>query len=150
MSDFEWSRPGMRALTGAELQAARKVAADRYEAIAAKHTPGDVTISFVKGLYGRAFVNERRFYAPRPTTRRRLHIYLHEIAHIVLDHRRQKPRHVEELEAEQWAFKTMRAEGVAVPRKATKRAKQYVAYKIRQAKSRGAKRIDSAAARFAA
>lgn len=149
MSDFEWTRPGMRVWSPAELKAARAAAVARFEEIARRLTPQDVRITFVKGLYGRAFVGERRFYAPRPTTRRRLHIYLHEVAHIVLDHRGQKPRHVEEMEAEQWAFKAMRGEGVSVPLKSIRSAKRYVARKIAQARRRGAKRIDKRAAAFA-
>jgi len=53
------------------------------------------------------------------------------------------------LESIQFKLATMRAEGIAVPRKATAQAKHYIRCKIRQARKRGAKRIDPAAARFA-
>jgi hypothetical protein len=43
----------------------------------------------------------------------------------------------------------MREHGIAVPHSMTKRAKQYVARKIRQAQRRGAKHIDADAKRFA-
>jgi hypothetical protein len=134
--------------TGPELQALRKAAADRFEVIAKKHTPADVKVSYVKGLYGRAFIKERRLYAPRPVTRRSLHIYLHEVAHIVLHDKTGKPRHLEEAEAEKWAFAVMRAEGVSVPRKSLRRAKSHVARKIKQAIRRGAKRISPEARGF--
>lgn len=52
---------------------------------------------------------------------RRLQIYLHEVAHLVLNHVNKKPRHLEELEAEQWSFRVMRAEGIPVPRKSVQR-----------------------------
>jgi hypothetical protein len=62
---------------------------------------------------------------------------------------KRKPRHVEEMEAEKWAYEKMREHGVAVPRKRVKLGKRYVARKIRQALRRGAKRIDPEARRFA-
>jgi hypothetical protein len=43
----------------------------------------------------------------------------------------------------------MREHDVAVPQRMTERAKAYVARKIGRARARGAKRIDSAAAKFA-
>lgn len=135
--------------TGEELSAARKAASERLTLLAHKHTPEGVAITYHESLSGRAWPTEWRMIVPKPTTRRRLHIYLHEVAHIVLNHVRKKPRHVEEMEAEKWAFRVMREEGVAVPRVSRKRAKRYVARKIRQAKARGAKRINAEAAAFA-
>jgi hypothetical protein len=149
MTDFEWSRPGMAIRSGAELHTARKAAAERYARVAYNHTPSDVVVTYRKGLSGRAWVKSRKISVPEPTTRRRLQIYLHEVAHVVLNHTNKKPRHLEELEAEQWSFRVMRAEGIPVPRKSVQRAKSYVRYKIKQAKRRGAKKIDAAAARFA-
>lgn len=62
--------------------------------------------------------------APRPVTRRALYVFLHERAHHLLGHLEdRKPTHVHELEAEQWAHRTMRSEGLSVPRKETQRAK---------------------------
>jgi hypothetical protein len=78
-----------------------------------------------------------------------LYIFLHECAHATLGHNGKVPRHVEEMEAEQWAHATMRKHGIAVPRSMTEQAKQYVARKIRQAVRRGAKRIDARAKAFA-
>lgn len=139
----------MALLSPADLLEARWAAADRFMAIAQRHTPPDIEITYHKGLYGRAWVETRKMHVPIPTTRRRLHIYLHEVGHIVLDHRRKKPVHVQEMEAEKFAFRIMREEGIPVPRKSMAQAKRYVGWKIRQAKKRGAKHIDAEAARFA-
>jgi hypothetical protein len=155
-------KKGPPRLTAEELQAARRAAAARLEAIAAKHTPAAAVVAFRKSLTGLAAIRRDgreapwlpRIWAPRPVTRRALAVYLHECAHHWLGHTggpfgQKNPRHVEEYQAELWAFATMRAEGVPVPRRSTDRAKGYVARKIHQAKVRGAKRIDPAAARYA-
>lgn len=139
----------MRTLTGIELQAARKAAAARFMAIAALCLPEGYTVEYRKSLSGCCFIKRKLIQAPRPVTRKALYVFLHECAHAVHDHRGQKPRHVEEMEAEKWAHAKMREHGVAVPKAMTKLAKDYVARKIRQALRRGAKRIDPAAKRFA-
>ncbi len=120
----------MTRLSPQALQQARKEAAVRYLAIAMRHTPSDVQVEFRKRLTGCAWARSRRIAAPRPTTRRALHVYLHEVAHVVLEHFHDRPVHVQEYEAEQWAFAVMRAEGVAVPRASLLRAKAYVAHTI--------------------
>ena len=138
------------------------------------NTPASVRVIRVRRtLSGRAYSPEE-IAVPRPVTRRALHVFLHECAHVALGHvgankaaqfgptlphvgpgaapvprSGRKPRHVEEYEAERWAFDHMREAGIAVPRKSLKRAKNYVAYKIRQARRRGAKTIDQAAQRWA-
>jgi hypothetical protein len=133
------------------MQAARKAAAERFQAVAAKYTPPGLEVRYRNNLTGCAELGV--ISVPPPTTRWGLHIYLHEIAHIALGHvvasGKHKPRHAEEYEAERWATKVMRAEGIPVPRKTTEFAKGYVAHMIRQAKNRGAKRIDRKAAAFA-
>jgi hypothetical protein len=53
------------------------------------------------------------------------------------------------MDAENWPHEKMRENGIAVPRDMTKRAKNYVARKIRQTTARGAKRIDPEARKFA-
>jgi len=142
MTNFEW-------MSGRDLTALRRRAAERFQAIATTETPVDVTIKrYRKSLTGCAYVKDRQIEVPRPVTRRSLHIYLHELAHIVLNHQRQKPRHIEEYEAETWAFAKMREHGVSVPRKSLQRAKAYVDRKIRQAEARGAKKIDHRARAF--
>ena len=137
----------MTRLAPKALQEARRAAAERYMAIAAKYTPADVTVAYRKRLTGCAWARSRRIAAPRPVTRRALHVYLHEVAHIVLEHYHEKSVHVQEFEAEQWAFAVMRAEGVSVPRASLRRAKAYVAATILQEAGRAP--IHRPAARFA-
>ena len=137
----------------ADLQAARRAAAERFEAIAAAHLPpGWSVVRYRKNLSGYCDHTNKVIVAPRPRSRKALYIFLHECAH-AREHcsngRGRVPRHVEELEAEQWALARMREHGIRVPRAMTKRAKNYVARKIKQAVARGAKRIDPAARRFA-
>jgi len=80
---------------------------------------------------------------PKPTTRRRLYILSHECGHVVLKHNGSLPSHRQEYEAEQFAHQQLRLHEVAVPRKATIQAKEYVAYRIDQAIRLGrAKRLD--------
>src|SRR5690606_7683944 len=73
---------------------------------------------------------------------RRLYIAAHEAGHVALGHNDDVPRHREEFEAEQYAHKALRRHGIAVSRKSTNSAKRYVAWKVRQAVRRSAKRLD--------
>jgi hypothetical protein len=153
---------GMKPLNGQELQAARKAAAERFFAIGMSYLPDGWTVQYRKSLSGRAWYMRdgkvvKEIAAPKPVTRKSLYIFLHECAHAHLHYPiyersrsqyRKMPKHVIEHEAEVWAHEKMREHGIAVPRPMTKRAKQYVARKIRQASNRGAKRIDAAARRF--
>lgn len=133
-----------------DLSQARREMKRRCITVAPAETPERVRLIYPrKRLAGRAFPRSGEIHVPRPFTRRALHIFLHECAHVALGHIGKKPRHVEELEAEQWAFRKMRAHGIAVPRKSLQRAKRYVAFKIRQAERRGAKHIDANAKKFA-
>jgi hypothetical protein len=143
MTDFQW-------MPGRDLNAKKKEAAIRFARVAYEETPNDILVLYNSGrLCGCAWVNERKIKVPEPTTRRRLHIYLHEVAHVVLNHNRKKPRHVEELEAEQWATATMRKHGIPVPRKTLKGSKAHIRRAIRKAYKRGAKKIDKNAANYA-
>lgn len=135
----------------ADLQAARRAAAERFEAVAAAHLPpGWRVVRYRKNLSGYCSLKNKVIVAPRPRSRKALYIFLHECAHAHL-HRSDSraPRHVEELEAEQWAHAKMREYGIRVPRAMTRRAKRYVARKIKEAIARGAKHIDPQARRFA-
>jgi hypothetical protein len=145
-------------LTGAELQAARRAAAEKFLAIGTFYVPAGWTVKYRKSLSGRCIYRHKIIDAPKPVTRKALYIFLHECAHAILHYPivarslseyRRKPKHVVELEAEQWAHATMRQHGIAVPRAMTVRAKDYVARKILQAELRGAKSIDPAARRYA-
>ncbi len=137
----------MARLSPEALQQARRAAAARYLEIAARYTPPDMTVTYRKRLTGCAWARSRRIAAPRPSTRRALHVYLHEVAHVVLEHFHDRPTHVQEFEAEQWAFAVMRAEKVPVPRASLRRAKAYVASTILQEVSHTP--IHPPAARFA-
>lgn len=139
----------MLRLTTEELQAARKAAAERFTAIAMRYVPEGYTVEYRKSLSGRCLIRQKIIQVPRPVTRKSLYVFLHECAHGHLEHTRRKPRHVEEMEAEKWAHEKMREEGIAVPRAMTRRAKEYVGWKIHQAKRRGAKKIDARAKAFA-
>jgi hypothetical protein len=137
----------------ADLQAARRAAAEKFEAIALAHLPpGWLVPRYRKNLSGRCCHQSKTITAPRPRTRKALYIFLHECAHAHLHDDsagKRKPVHVKELEAEQWAHQKMREAGVPVPRSMTQRAKRYVARKIKRALVHGAKWIDPAAEQFA-
>jgi len=147
--------------SAAALQAARLAAVGRYTQLGREllATIGlEQPTAVRKTLSGRA--GRRRdgsitLTCPWPTTtRRRLYIAAHEVAHIVLHYhpdgtRITRPSHVKEFEAERWAHQWMRSHGVPVPRKDTARAKNYVRTKIRRAIKNGAKAIDAKAAKYA-
>lgn len=136
-------------MTSADLQAARKRAAERFALIAASCVPEGWTVSYRKGLSGCCWQDRMHIEAPRPVTRKALYIFLHECAHAHLHAGSNAARHVKEHEAERWAHQTMRENGIPVPRAMTKRAKAYVARKIDKAQRSGAKRIDPKAKAFA-
>jgi hypothetical protein len=94
-------------------------------------------IRFFKGKFkqARAFCrpfepNYGKMRTPRPDTPYRLHIFLHECAHFVLHGHRRKPNHLEEYEAEQWAFARMREAGIPVPKKTMRKSRQNVGVEI--------------------
>jgi hypothetical protein len=76
-----------------------------FAAIAAQYVPEGYTIEYRKSLTGRHFGTRKLIQAPRPTTPASLYIFLHECGHAHLrhSHNGRTPRHVEEMEAEQWA-----------------------------------------------
>ena len=89
--------------------------------IALANIPPNVRVVRVrKSLTGRAHLKAGILAGPRPFTRKALYIFLHECAHFALHGSRRKPRHVEELEAEQWAHARMREAGMLVPRVMTR------------------------------
>ncbi len=128
----------------ARMRKGKEDMATRCEAVAAKmaEEAGVASWDYTDGLHGRALPGQKFIKAPRPTTRRRLYVWAHECAHVALGHNDRLPVHREEYEAERWAAAALRRYGVPVPRKETRRAKRYVAHKIRMAERRGAKRID--------
>ena len=124
------------------------ISMNKFAECAAKNTPTNVrVVKLRKSLTGRAFCRPGdeefgKMCAPKPVTRKSLYIFLHECAHFALhsDGKRRK-RYLEEMEAEQWAHQKMRESEIPVPRSMTTRAKNYVRRKVRQAKSRGAKKV---------
>lgn len=140
------------AMSGTELQAARAAATARFLAVAAalKSEAGVVEHKVRNSLSGRAF-KTGMIEAPEGRTRKQLYILAHECGHVALKHHfeRKQPRHVQELQAEQWAHDALRRHGVPVPRSMTERAKRNVAHKITQAARHGAKTISAKARKFA-
>jgi hypothetical protein len=94
MDDFEWTRPGMAVMTAADLQAARKAAAERFTAIAMSYVPEGYTVEYRKSLSGRHYGKRKLIQAPRPVTRKALYIFLHECAHAHLHRDRMPKAHV--------------------------------------------------------
>jgi len=121
----------------AQLRLAREETARRMMAIADKYTPADIAVEYRARLTGCAWAWSRRIAAPRPVTRRALHVYLHEVAHVVLEHKHERPEYIQEYEAELWAFEVMKAEGVEIPPRCISRAKANVAYMIHRATRAG-------------
>ena len=107
-----------------------------------------------------AHLYKREMLTPKPITREKLYVYLHECGHFHLKHFPREwavtslhrrlytraaslPTHVEEFEAEQFAIQTMRREGIPVPRAMLEDAKAYVRdcirHDIRKSRRRKAK-----------
>lgn len=141
----------MKTIPPAELREARERAAWRYLAVARalKQESGVREHKLRRTLSGKAFPMRACIEAPEGRSRKQLYILAHECAHVALTHMGQKPRHVEEFEAEMWAHSALRRHGIAVPRASTLAARQYVADKIAQARKGGAQHIDPAALAFA-
>lgn len=139
-------------ITPIDLQAARKAASERFYKVGMAYLPEGYTYKFRKSLTGMCWAD--RLEGPKPVTRKSLYIWLHECAHGHLHYKdgakiKGKSRHVEEMEAEQWAHAKMRFHKIPVPKAMTERSIAYVARKIDQAVKRGAKHIDPAAAKYA-
>jgi hypothetical protein len=122
-----------------------------YEGIAMRYLPKGYTVEYRKSLTGMHYGNRKLIKTPRPKTPKSLYIFLHECAHAYLHTGSGKngKRHVQEMEAEQWAHERMARHGIPVPPEMTERAKKYVALKIVQAERRGGKHIDPRAIEYA-
>tara|TARA_R100001530_G_scaffold97477_1_gene67763 strand:- start:16 stop:462 length:447 start_codon:yes stop_codon:yes gene_type:complete len=101
-------------------------------------------ITYVKGLYGKAWCKEKRLRIPPSTTRKRMYIIAHELGHLALHGhlktKRSRRQFIKEYEAEQYAHTLMRRFNIKVPRAMTKRAKSYVQYRINLSIRRGLKK----------
>jgi hypothetical protein len=122
-----------------------------YESIAKRQLPHGYQVESRKRLSGMHYGDRKLIKAPRPVTAKSLYIFLHECAHAYLHTGSGKgaPRHVKEMEAEQWAHAKMEQHGIAVPPEMTERARRYIARKIVQAERRGARNIDPRAVEYA-
>ena len=100
-------------------------------------------ITYVKGLYGKAWCKEKRLRIPPSTTRKRMYIIAHELGHLALHghlkHKRSRRQFIKEFEAEKYAHALMRRFKIRIPRAMTKRAKNYVQYRINLSIRRGLK-----------
>ena len=98
-------------------------------------------ITYVKGLYGKAWCKEKRLRIPPPTTRKRMYIIAHELGHLALHghlkRKRSRRQFIKEFEAEQYAHTLMRRFNIKVPRDMTTRAKNYVQHRINLSVKRG-------------
>jgi hypothetical protein len=97
--DFTWTRPDMAVMTAADLQAARKAAAERFTDIAMSYVPEGYTVEYRKSLSGRHYGMRKLIQAPRPVTRKALYIFLHERARAHLHRDRMPKAHVRALRA---------------------------------------------------
>ena len=131
-----------RKLTGAELQAARAAARERYAAIAeALKLEAGVTRHYEhKEISGLAFTSEGKILAPAGVTRRQLYVLAHECGHMVLHsapHTRTKPSHVKEHEAETYAHRAFARYGIEVPDASARWARAYVGQWIMKDRAAG-------------
>ena len=116
------------------------------------NVPEDVVIlRWRKRLTGRAMHkgDVAAIEAPLPKTRKALYVFLHECGHLHLHRKTSKSRHRREFEAELYAHCRMQEAGIEVPESMTENARRYIAWKIRQAVRRGARRLDQDACDFA-
>lgn len=118
--------------------------------IAKKHKPPGYTVKYRDNdLTGEVDVKNKIIYSPKPTTRRRLYIYLHECSHVLLNHENKKfPVHKKEYEAEVCTQYIMRSEGIKIPKCCLDNAKKYVEKKIKEAINKGCKNVDPQAIAF--
>ena len=131
-------------------QKAKRDLAEKLLLVGHKYLPQEWTFEYRKSLTGCCWSERKHIAAPRPVTRKSLYIWLHECAHAHLHSDGKRRYRVDkEYEAEQWAHRVMREEGIAVPRTMTKRAKNYVQRQIKRGEARGQKRINSKARKFA-
>lgn len=90
-------------------------------------------------LTGVAYPDERSIIIPKPTTKLRLSICLHEVGHIVLNHNNKKKRYIEEKEAWDFALNYMKKEKIPITKKVRIRRKESINYAIGKAMRRGLK-----------
>jgi Ni/Co efflux regulator RcnB len=131
-----------RRLSPLELQAARRVARERYQLIAEalKREAGVRQHYTQKEISGLAWLQERKILAPNGITRRQLYVLAHECGHIVLHSHSSawsKPGHVKEHEAETYAHRAFERYGLEVPDKSARWARAYVGQWIMKDRAEG-------------
>lgn len=93
-----------------------------------------------KKFFAVAAVDLKTIFTVPVVDRHSLQIYLHEVGHIRYNHfKHGAASHIEEYEAERYAFAVMRHEGIAVPRKSLLRARSNVRNRIKEDQKRGIK-----------
>jgi len=127
-----------------KLKEGKKRTAFNCSVIAFRHMPEGWRWIQRKSLTGVCVYEDKKIYAPSPITRRALQVFLHECAHATLHAERKngKPQYVKEYEAELWAFRVMRENGIRVSRKMIESAKAFVGWRISMAVRRGLKNVD--------
>ena len=115
--------------------------------IALKYTP-NIPVKFIsKGL---CYACEDHIEVYKPVSRAKLFNYLHECAHHVLKHhKRSEAVYEEEYEADGYARRVFRGEGLKVPPKTDKIQRAYVGESIYNAQAHGANRINPNAYKYA-
>lgn len=135
---------------GAQLQAARRAARERYIAIAAamKAEAGITRHHHFDKIGGLAWSGTGRILAPKGVTRRQLYVLAHECGHNVLHGSAMgmaKPAHVKEHEAETYAHRAFARYGLAVPEKSAQWSRAYVGLWIMKDQAAGVAICPSAA-----
>ena len=109
----------------------RKKISEQCYALAMKHLPNGFTYQFRKHLSGRCWRGKKHISAPKPLTRRALHVWLHECHHCT--HVYSKfPSYYAEYQCEMFATRTMEAAGIKVHEKSIESAKSYVRKRVEQ------------------
>jgi hypothetical protein len=115
--------------------------------VASKYTPR-VRVKIIKT--GHCFANKNLIEVYKPLNRAKLFSYLHEVGHIVLrHHKRSQAVYNEEYEADRYARRVFRDEGLKVPPKTNRIQRAYVGECIYNAIRHGAKVIKPEAYKYA-
>lgn len=100
--------------------------------------------------WGRAALGSRRIFVPRPARFTSFFIGLHELAHIMSNHRGGdgKPEYIWEFEAFTWAVHFCKNHGITVPTRIVNNERNIIAEKLRDQADSGAKLLDPEVVRF--
>ncbi len=101
-----------------------------------KHLPQGYTYSFRSSLTGRCWRGKKHISAPKPVTRRALHVWLHECHHGMNAYSK-FPSYYAEYQCEMFATRIMGADGIKVHEKSIANAKHYVFKRLEHAVRQG-------------